>query len=487
MNLVKSILDQLSGGALDTLASNIGADAEKTRTAASAAVPAILSALTGMAATDSGARKLGSTLDGLDLGSLGNLASALGGDGSSLAQKGSQLLASLLGDNLVSSIAAAVSQFSGLDPAAAKKLIASLAPTALGLLGSQWKSQGGTIGGLSSLLAGQKKNLAAAVPAGFSLADIPGLPSADAALRVAGQAARRTADAAEDATKSVLTWAAAIAGLALIALGLWYFFGRGAAPRVAQNPAGRAADATQDAANRASTAVTALRPELPSLPAVPDITAITKDVSGIFTSATQTLTGIRDAASAQAALPKLAELNTKIDGIRDVLDKLPETAQVALGQLVGKQLAPLQQQADKILAMPGVSEQVKQTLEGITSKLAGLNLAQVSKDATDLFSTLTKTLNGLKDTASAEAALPKLQEVSGKIDDLKRVQTQMSPGGQSMVARIVTAARGSLEQLIAKVLTALGADAAVVKPVLDDILDKLTGLAAPSAAREPRL
>ena len=115
----------------------------------------------------------------------------------------------------------------------------------------------------------------------------------------------------------------------------------------------------------------------------------------------------------------------------------------------------------------------------ITGKLAGLNLAKVSQDATDIFATLTKTLNGLKDTASAEAALPKLQEVSGKIDDLRRVQTHMSPGGQSMIAKIVSAARGSLEQLIAKVLTAVGADAAAIKPVLDEIVNKLELLTQP--------
>ena len=470
MNLVKSILDQLSGSALDTLSTVAGADTETTRTAAAAAVPTILSALAGMASTDNGARKLGSALDGLDLGTVGNMAKMLTGDSSSLMQKGGNLLASLLGDSLVSNIASSVGRFAGLDSSATKRMISALMPTILGMLGSQWKSQGGTIGGLSSLLSGQKKNFAAAAPAGFSLADIPGLPTAEGALRVAGQAAQRTVDAAEDATKAALKWAGVVAGLGLLAtravVSVWPR--KCSARNVAQNRTPQGV-----VGQNAPSATTALRPTLPDMPAIPDVAALTRDLTGVFNSATQTLGSIRDAASARTALPKLTELNTNIDGIRDYLDKLPAASQAVLGQLVSKQFAPLQEQAARILATPGVDDQTRSMLEGITDKIAGLNLAKVSQDATDIFATLTKTLNGLKDTASAEAALPGLQEVSGKIDNLRRVQTHMSPGGQSMVAKIISAARGTLEQLIAKVLTAVGADAAAVKPVLDDIVNKL--------------
>ena len=112
------------------------------------------------------------------------------------------------------------------------------------------------------------------------------------------------------------------------------------------------------------------------------------------------------------------------------------------------------------------------------NKLAGLNLAQVSKDTTDIFANLTKSLNGFKDAAAAEDALPQLREVSGKLDELRRVQASMSPGGQSMLAKIVTSARGPLEQLLAEVLGQFGADAAAIKPILDEILAKLTGLTA---------
>ena len=119
MNLVKSILDQLSGSALDKLSYGCGADTETTRTAAAAAVPAILSALAGMASTDSGARKLASATRTASIWAmLGNLAKMLGGDSGSLVQKGGNLLGSLLGDSLVSNIASSVGRFAGLDSSA---------------------------------------------------------------------------------------------------------------------------------------------------------------------------------------------------------------------------------------------------------------------------------------------------------------------------------------------------------------------------------
>jgi hypothetical protein len=535
MDLVKLITDQLSGDALSSLSSLLGTDSKTTRDAASAAVPALLSGLAGMAGTDDGARKLASTINNLDSGvpgglsALSSLAGMLGGDTSSVAQKGGSLLSSLFGDSLVSGIANQVGRFAGLDTGITKKMLAWLLPLVLGVIGHKWKNQGGSIGGLSTLFSDQKQNIARAIPSGFNLASIPGLPNIDGALRVAGQTARAAGDAAsdvarrtgeaasdvarrtsravEDTSYSALNWLWPLAGLALLLGALWWFFGRGPA-QVANNAANQAAtatakatrdaaqatrdaaSATRDAAGAAATAtadaaraagekVTALRPQLPDVK-LPDISALTKDVSGIFTSAKESLAGITDAASAQAALPDLQKLSTRIDGIRDYLDRLPAAAQATLGSAIAKEFGSLQGQAEKILAMPNVSPQVRATLEGITDKLAGLNLPQISKDATGIFTSLTKTLEGFKDAASAEAALPDLRAISDKLANLGRVQSHMSPGGQSMLAKLVNAARGPLDALIEKVLTTLGADAAVVKPMLDKIVDQVTGLSSPS-------
>lgn len=517
MDLVKLITDQLSGDTLGSLSSLLGTDSKTTRDAAGAAVPALLSGLAGMAGTDDGARKLASTINNLDTGvpgglsALSSLAGMLGGDTSSMQQKGGSLLSSLFSDSLVSGIASQVGRFAGLDSGITKKMLAWLLPLVLGVVGNKWKNQGGSIGGLSTLFSDQKQNIARAVPSGFNLGSIPGLPNIDGAMRVAGQTARAAGDAATDVARrtvravdegssSALHWLWPLAGLALLLGALWYFFGRGPAQvannaankaaTAAANATGAAAQATRDAAGAAATAtadaarsagekITALRPELPDVK-LPDISAITTDVSGIFTSAKESFSGITDAASAQAALPNLQKLSTRIDGIRDYLDRLPAAAQATLGSAIAKEFGSLRSEADKILVMPDVSPQVRATLEGITDKLAGLNLPQVSQDATGIFTSLTRTLDGFKDAASAEAALPDLKAISDKLADLGRVQAAMSPGGQSMLAKLVNAARGPLDALIEKVLTTLGADAAAVKPMLDKIVDQVAGLVTPA-------
>jgi GTP cyclohydrolase II len=96
MNLVDLVSSQLTGDVLGKLGGLIGANESQTRTASNAAVPALLSALSGLASTNSGADKLASAMGGLDLKTLGNLAGLLGGgQASSLGSTGGDLLGSL--------------------------------------------------------------------------------------------------------------------------------------------------------------------------------------------------------------------------------------------------------------------------------------------------------------------------------------------------------------------------------------------------------
>ena len=125
-------------------------------------------------------------------------------------QRGFGLLNSLFGDGMISGIANAISRYSGINFDAAKKLLAFLMPMVLGKVAAQWRSQGGTVGALTSLFADQKRNIADAVPAGFSLADIPGLAGAGEAVRdTATHTTRRATETAEAATGSARELAAA--------------------------------------------------------------------------------------------------------------------------------------------------------------------------------------------------------------------------------------------------------------------------------------
>jgi hypothetical protein len=478
MDLMQLIHDQLSGDAIGKLSSLLNADSASTRKAASAAVPSLLAAVTQMASSNEGINKLASVLGGLEPAHADNFVHALGGDSGSLIQKGSGLLSSLFGDGLVGNIASSVGRFANLDPSAIKKLLASLAPMILGTLAGRWKSQGASPSALANLIDDQKQNIAKAIPSGFSLANIPGLSGASEMLhvasdsaRAAGQAtvnaARRAAGTADNATRSLVSWLLPLAALLLIAFALWSYFRNNLGPAAANAP------------KNAGEVHTALKPELPPLP---DPAAIDKDLNGVFTSATDTLAGIHDEASAAKAVPALTELNGKLDGIRNVIDKLPDSAQLAMGQLIGKQMTGFKEQIAKVLAIPGVSEQLRPALAAVTNKLAALNAPQVTQDATEVLSSLTTTLDSLKDTATAESKAPQLRRIAGKIDELKQIQSSMSPGGQTMLAKAIASLRGPLDQLISKVLAQLGPNAAGIKSILEEIANKITGLAEPPVA-----
>ena len=190
MDLVQLIHDQLSGDALGKLSSLLNTDAASTRKAASAAVPAVLSAVSSLAGSEDGIGKLVSTLGGIDPSHSEGFVHALAGDSGSLIQKGSGLLSSLFGDGLVGNIASTVGRFANLDGTAVKRLLASITPMILGVLAGRWKSQGGTPAALSNLLDDQEHNIAKAIPSGFSLASIPGLSSANEMFHAAGDTAR---------------------------------------------------------------------------------------------------------------------------------------------------------------------------------------------------------------------------------------------------------------------------------------------------------
>src|SRR5215831_17675265 len=124
MNLVDTIKNQLfSDGHLNKLSELIGAGESATKSAVGAAVPALLSALSNVASSGRGAEKVVSALGNFDAGSLGNTAHMLAGHADSVLEQGKGLLNSLLGGNLVSGIANAVSRFAGIGSGAVQKLL----------------------------------------------------------------------------------------------------------------------------------------------------------------------------------------------------------------------------------------------------------------------------------------------------------------------------------------------------------------------------
>jgi Bacterial protein of unknown function (DUF937) len=122
------------------------------------------------------------------------------------------------------------------------------------------------------------------------------------------------------------------------------------------------------------------------------------------------------------------------------------------------------------------AEQVVQ--QGLTPAqslmVGGLDLGN---QVTDSITSLRTTLNGVTDTASAQAALPKLREATAQIDKVDAMIGQLSPEQRQLLAGLVNPAMPTLNQLFDNVLAIPGV-AELLKPAIDTVKAKLAALVA---------
>ena len=291
-------------------------------------------------ASDAGANALLGAINDQDDSILDNLGGLLSGSGqSSMMNAGSSILGSLLGGGGVGSLISAVAGFSGLGKGPAKGLMGLLAPIIFGVIKRKLLGGGGlNVGSLMGMLNGQKENIAAAMPAGFNL---------DSGITENVSAA--TQHAAREG-KSIF---GKLIPLALIAGALWFAYNNFLKPGMND-----AADATKEA-------VTANM----------DINAgeVTEQLTGVMGNVTNSLSGITDVASAEAALPALTDATTSLGGISAMVSKLPEAAQGPIMKIVSEGLPQIQGMLDKIGAIPGVGPIIKPIADGLLEKLALFN------------------------------------------------------------------------------------------------------------------
>jgi hypothetical protein len=351
LNLVELVKDQLAGGVLAKLPEILGTDQTTANTAANAAVPTLLAALGSVAASGDGARTLQSTLEGVDTRVLNNLPQSLSGGGKSLIDMGSGVLGSLLGSSMLSSLSGILSRFTGIDSGKTMSLLSLLAPIVLAILKNRTQGQGA--GGLARLLEDQKPNIVNAMPSGLSsaLEGVQGLGGvahwARGAVGSASQAGRTvvseaagTARASAATGTSALRWVLPVLAAVIVAALLWWW-----------NSSTRMSEQTATATL---------------------VNTMTGQVNDFFLSATNTFTGIKDAASAEAAVPKLRELSTRLDSMRVAMDQLPTEARSRLAALVKESSAKLMPVMDSVVAMPAVSDTIKPLVDELRRKLNGM-------------------------------------------------------------------------------------------------------------------
>jgi hypothetical protein len=361
INLVTLVMQFLTPDMIGRIAAALGLDRGNVSTAIGAAVPGLLAGLSSTAVQPGGAQKLADAVK-KQTGVLDSLANALGSGGqTSLVETGSQMLSSLLGGRDKDALAGTVAKFAGLGQGGGTSLLGMLAPVVLGTIAKQQGARPLDASSIASLLAGQKDNIAAALPAGFgSLLGGTGLlDSLGGAARTATSMAQGTAQATAQAVSDSAQRAAARAPapsfnrlywliplLAIAAL-LVYLLNR----------------PTEQVAQQSVTTVPSL-----TVGGVDIAKQVTDSVSNLRT----TLTGIADTASAQSALPKLQDATAQFDKVGGMIGQLSPDQRKVLAGLITPMMPALNQLFDKVLAVPGVSEILKPTIDALKAKLATL-------------------------------------------------------------------------------------------------------------------
>jgi hypothetical protein len=377
MNLVSLAMQFLTPDMIGRIASGLGLDKGLAGKAISAALPSILAGIVGSSAKPDGLKALTSALGNQDPGLLGSLAGMLGGSNqSSLISNGSSMLSGLLGGSATGALAGAVAKFAGIGDGPAKSLLGMLAPVVMGTIGKQQQSAGLDAGGLAKMLMGQKDNIASAMPSGFAqllggsgLLDSIGpnlkalsggtsttstttTTAPKAAPASTASTASRTAPAAtpygtaKPASASLWPWL----GLAALAgLGWWYYFisGENKPRTMAQAPAAQAMMVNGiDVGGQVKTLSDTLR---------------------------TTLGSIKDAGSAQAALPKLQAAVSELDKVKGLAANMPAASKSSFASLIMSVMGTLNPLFDTALAIPGVSGIVKGPIDQIRTAMTALS------------------------------------------------------------------------------------------------------------------
>jgi hypothetical protein len=350
-NVVDFLKGQMTPDRIQALAGALGEDPGKVGTALSSATPALLGALASSLSQPAGTRQLEQALDRTDTSVLDNFAGAVGGSGGSMMDAGSKLLGMLFGGDTTAKLASALASYSGLSGKSSGSLLSLAAPLLLGALKRKSASEGMDVGGLASMLLGQRQQIANAIPSGLGnalagtgvlqgVADTGARATADI-HRVSHAAARETREVAAEGG-SFLRKIVPLALLLIAAFALWQWFSR---------PSDDVAQPAVDSA-----AMTA-----------------TGEVGELMNDSVESLRSITSVDTAQGALANLDSVNRSLDNLTGLAANLPGTAREALAAAISRGLPALQAAAQAARQIPGVNDVIGPTVDSIEAKLIQLS------------------------------------------------------------------------------------------------------------------
>jgi hypothetical protein len=97
-----------------------------------------------------------------------------------------------------------------------------------------------------------------------------------------------------------------------------------------------------------------------------------QEVTSAVENATSALNGVTDAASAEAALPKLTEIDANLDRVGGLVGQLPAEGKSALAALINGALPELEALIAKVTEIPGVGAVIKPAADALVEKLKAM-------------------------------------------------------------------------------------------------------------------
>jgi uncharacterized protein YidB (DUF937 family) len=183
------------------------------------------------------------------------------------------------------------------------------------------------------------------------------------ALPNVGAYAGSAANAAGAAAQSAWSWLIWL--LPLIALGLLALY----LLRTCQ----MSTPTTPGTAPRGTEAIRPADPVPPVTINLPDVGKVQDQIRGLFADTTDALGKVTDAASADAAIPKLTELADRLDAAKAMADKLPAAGKEQIRSLAATEMPKLQAILDNMQKIGGaVWEKVKPYIDKLVEKFKAL-------------------------------------------------------------------------------------------------------------------
>jgi hypothetical protein len=359
--MTMDIMKMVTGAVTPMLASKVagafGVPDGAVRKLMSVGVPVILSSLLKRSSTAGGMDAIGAALGGMGRDPLDRFGNALSGDASQIsaaAQGGSDMLSSLFGVGAAGGLAKTLGAYAGVDEKVAGPLLGLAGASALGGLKTVADTQGLDGPGVMRLLATQRDQIDRGIPAdlGRMLSSSGLLPQA---VDVAN-ATRTTTTSVPPRVEESNGWLKWLLGALALAAAVWLasqFFGPKRTPVVTETPAVAPATTEQVVVN----------------PLVVDGVNIGDSIQGVLTNLTGTLAGVKDAASATAAVTALTDADTALGGLKGAIGSLNAEGKTALQKLIGGALPALRTTTDGLLADSAIGAILKPVLDGILAKL----------------------------------------------------------------------------------------------------------------------